>query len=98
MPGPRDPVLEPGFPVTVTHSSGTFMSGPVICVRAGNIDADPQLEILFTGTAQGPLHAWNSDGSHVPGWPVYLHNRAFYPSLGSLSNDFPGLEVFRRPV
>ena len=94
MPGPRDPVLEPGFPVTVTHSSGTFMSGPVICVRAGNIDADLQLEILFTGTAQGPLHAWNSDGSHVPGWPVYLHNRAFYPSLGSLSNDFPGLEVF----
>ncbi len=60
----------------------------------GNIDSDPALEILATSEANGPLYAWNSDGSRVPGWPVYGAPGISYPGLGNLSNAYAGLEVF----
>src|SRR5439155_1251243 len=54
----------------------------------------PRLEILVTGLAQGPLHAWKSDGTPAPGWPVLDPPGAAYPALGQLSLTDPGLEVF----
>ncbi len=89
-----DPDLEPGFPVQTWHTSGSYMSGPVISTRVGNIDADPELEILVTGLCQGPLYAFNHDGTQAFGWPVIYYNRAFYTSLGNISNQNAGLEIF----
>ena len=88
-----DPDLEPGFPVQTLHREGTYKAGTSINTRVGNIDSDPQLEILVSGVAQGPLYAWNHDGTLVPGWPVVYYNRSFYTTLGNLSNQSPGLEV-----
>lgn len=90
----RDPYLEPGFPVKAWHDAGTYMGGPAIHTLVGNIDADAELEIITTSLAQGPLNAWNSDGSRVRRWPVYFYNRAFYPALGNLSVQYPGMEIF----
>jgi hypothetical protein len=89
-----DPDLEPGFPVQTLHLPGTYFGWASINTRVGNIDSDPQLEILVSGVAQGPLYAWNHDGTLEPGWPVYYYNNTFYTSLGNLSNQPPGLEVF----
>lgn len=90
----QDPDLEPGFPVQAYHGAGSYHAGPAIHTLVGNIDEDPTLEIVVTGLATGPLYAWNSDGSLVPGWPVYGASGAGYPTMGNLSNAFPGLEVF----
>lgn len=90
----NDPDLEPGFPIQTLHTAGTYMGMTALNTRVGNIDADPQLEILVTGLAQGPLYAFNYDGTSVPGWPVKYYNRAFYTSLGNLSNESPELEIF----
>jgi hypothetical protein len=41
---------------------------------AGNLDADPDLEIVFclniATNAAGPIHVVNRNGTAVPGWPV----------------------------
>src|SRR5690348_3656990 len=54
-----DPDLEPGFPVQTYEGAGTYHGGPAIHALVGNIDSDPQLEILATALASGPLYAWN---------------------------------------
>jgi hypothetical protein len=72
---------------------GIYSSGPVIHTLVGNIDDDPTLEILTTALAQGPLYAWNHDGSPVPGWPGAFHGAA-YPALGVFAADFASSEVF----
>ena len=93
-----DPDLEPGFPVYALHTAGSYHAGPAIHTLVGNIDLDPELEILVTGLANGPLYAWNHDGTAVPGWPVSLVSRAAYPTLGQLAPDpssyVPQLDVF----
>jgi FG-GAP-like repeat/Domain of unknown function DUF11 len=89
-----DPDLEPGFPVQTWHDAGTYMGGPAVNTRVGNIDSDPELEILVSGLARGPLYAFNYDGSLVSGFPEIYYDRAFYTSLGNLSNQSPGLEIF----
>ena len=86
--------LKPGFPVQAFAGAGSYHGGPAIHVLVGNIDADPRLEILVTGLAQGPLHAWKSDGTPAPGWPALDPPGAAYPALGQLSLTDPGLEVF----
>jgi hypothetical protein len=89
----RDPDLEPGFPVQAYVGGGSYHSGPVIHTLVGNIDADPRLEILVSGLANGPLYSWHDDGSPVGGFPVNTSGAA-YPALGTLSNSLPGLQVF----
>ena len=88
-----DPDLEPGFPVRTLELPGTF-SLDGVHVLVGNIDDDPQLEILTTALARGPLHAWNHDGTPVPGWPVAPTSwGAAYAALGQLSLGTPSLEA-----
>ena len=89
-----DPDLEPGFPVQTEIHGGVSMTGPVVNVRVGNIDPDPQLEILVSGLAQGPLYAFNHDGTWVLGWPVNYYPRQFFPTLGNLYEPSPELEIF----
>jgi hypothetical protein len=84
---------EPGFPVQTWHDAGPYTRSAVN-IRAGNIDSDPELEILVSGTAQGPLYAFNYDGTPVPGWPVIYYDRSHVTTLGNLSNQSPGLEIF----
>lgn len=89
-----DPDLEPGFPVQAYHGPGTYRGGPAVHTLVGNIDGDPTLEILVTALSQGPLYAWNADGSLVPGWPVATIPGAAYIGLGELLASHPGLEIF----
>ena len=88
-----DPDLEPGFPVQTWHDAGTY-TRLAVNIRVGNIDADPQLEILVSGVARGPLYAFKYDGTPVPGWPVVYYDRSHVTSLGNLSIQSPGLEIF----
>ena len=90
---PPDPDLEPGFPVQTYSSGGGYHGGPAINALVGNIDDDPTLEILATALAQGPLYAWNADGSIQPGWPAWGIPGAAYAGLGELSPSSPGLEI-----
>jgi hypothetical protein len=89
-----DPDLEPGFPTQIYLDAGIYQGGPGVSTLVGNIDDDPNLEILVTGIADGPLYAFKSDGSSVPNWPFYLYNRTFYSSLGNLQGQSDILEVF----
>ena len=85
--------LKPGFPVQAFAGPGSYQAGAAIHVLVGNIDADPNLEVLVTGLASGPLYAWKADGSPVPGWPALDPTGPAYPALGQLSLSEPGLEV-----
>jgi hypothetical protein len=58
-----------------TGTSGWYGS-----VALGNIDSDPELEIVAGGFDQ-KIHAFNVDKTEVTGWPVNLNNR-----LGRLCN------------
>jgi len=90
----QDPDLKPGFPVQTYHGGGTYAAGPGLHVLVGNIDDDPELEIIVTGLARGPLYAWNHDGSSVVGWPLADSFGAGYPALGNLSETWPGCQIF----
>ncbi len=89
-----DPYLQPGFPVKAYHGGGSYHGGPAIHTLVGNIDDDPELEILVTGLATGPLYAWKADGSMVAGWPISESAGAAYPALGDLNVDTAESEVF----
>lgn len=74
--------LEQGFP-TSAFSGGGFGHGPLY-VKAGNIDDDPEYEIVYkhVGTV---WNAWNHDGTLVPGFPLlppsYLHGKLIITQL-----------------
>jgi subtilisin family serine protease len=91
-----DARLKPGFPQQMTAVDfvygqlGSAFGGSTV---VGNIDAGPSLEILASGISYGPLYAWHHDGSSVTGWPSYVANSLFFPSLGELDGDPAGLEV-----
>src|SRR5439155_7558799 len=59
-----------------------------------NIDADASLEIIVPAQGNSQYYAWNSNGSLQDGWPLYKPPGTGYPTLGNLSNAYPGLEVF----
>ena len=73
-----EPRLEPGFPVDALRYSGTYSATGAIAITVGNIDRDPEPEILAPAASRGPLYAWNGDGTRVPGcragrptgWPI----------------------------
>lgn len=85
------PALKPGFPVDMFFDGGTYMC----CSSAaliGDVDGDPELEILANGIAAGTTVAIDPDGSSLPGWPVSGRG-VEYLSLAELDRDAPGLEV-----
>ena len=74
------PAVADGWPISYTGSN--CKNGAIYV----NMDADPELEILFgVGTK---ITALNLDGSTVPGWPVQL---SFYiwssPAAGDIDDD-----------
>jgi hypothetical protein len=94
-----DPDLEAGFPVKTLRTGGTYWGGWALHTLVGNIDSDPDQEIVVTGLANGPLYAWKSNGTMVPGWPPErTHYYANYPAMGKLSNETDGLQVVSRQL
>jgi hypothetical protein len=89
-----DPDLEPGFPVQTFHAGGSYTGGPGIHTLVGNIDGDPELEIVVSGLGSGYLYAWNHDGTPLPGWPMTAYPGAPYPVLGQFSAATGALEAF----
>lgn len=89
-----DPHLEIGFPAQSFAGSGSYTGGPGIHTLVGNIDDDPDLEIVATGLASGPLYAWKADGTYVPGWPATAVWGVAYPGLGNLDYADASFEVF----
>ncbi|HLC96722.1 MAG TPA: S8 family serine peptidase [Candidatus Nanoarchaeia archaeon] len=78
------------------NSTSFVCSTPAI----GNIDADPELEIMYKanfplwddslGFSDHVIQAWNHDGSVVPGWPVDTLGEIApldSPSLADMDND-----------
>ncbi|KRE95297.1 hypothetical protein ASG76_06455 [Nocardioides sp. Soil774] len=85
------PLLKPGFPVDMLFTAGTYQccgSG----VLVGDVDGDPDLEVLVSGIARGTTTAVDPDGSILPGWPVGTRSHE-YLSLAELDPARPGLEV-----
>lgn len=77
--------LMPGFPVVASNDFGSTLTP-----SAGNLDSDPELEIVVTSDGgPGPnLFVFNHDGTLVPGWPRttanYLSN--YVPSPPTLAD------------
>jgi hypothetical protein len=84
--------LEPGFPINITLYGGAY-SYPVY-IKAGNIDQDDELELLYMHGFSPEIFAVNSDGSILEGWPTYA-TTGFHGKLlmAQLDSD-PELEVF----
>ncbi len=60
--------LLPGFPADVSNTGTEFddyLRSPIV----GNIDADPELEVVISG-GDARLHAVNHDGTVVGGFPI----------------------------
>lgn len=89
-----DPHLVSGFPVKALLTGGSLYTGPSINTLIANIDSDPELEIIVSGFATGPIYAWNHDGSEVNGWPNYAVARNAFLAAGNLSNTPPSLDIF----
>ena len=90
-----DPLLKSGFPVKTPHTAGTYKSGLAINVLVGNIDADPEQEVIASALANGPLYAWDANGAVVPGWPTLDGwAGAAYPVLGEFDQNVAGREIF----
>jgi subtilisin family serine protease len=87
-----DPDLKPGFPAKAVATAVYWDEGPSVNTVVGNIDSDPNLEIIIS--APGQLYAFKPDGSVAPGWPVDDDLGPGYLSMGKLSKDSPGLDVF----
>ncbi len=58
----HDPDLHPGFPI---YLNGSGDSSPALA----DLDGDGTLDIVLA-TAAGVIHAFEADGSELPGWPV----------------------------
>ncbi|MBK8978988.1 MAG: VCBS repeat-containing protein [Planctomycetes bacterium] len=62
------PVLEPGWPVTVP-SNQTYTIDPYRGVALADLDRDGRLEIIRPST-DGQVYVFRHDGTALPGWPV----------------------------
>lgn len=89
-----DPDLEAGFPVQTLHIANEAISGPGLNTVVGNIDDQPDLEILVSGFTAGIIYAYKPDGSLVTGWPTGVSYSTGYLSLGNLAGSNDALEVF----
>ncbi len=65
------PGWETGIDIEITDPWGH--SSPAII---GNLDADPQMEIVYAGRAH--LYILEHDGSNKPGWPIEIENGSSY--------------------
>ncbi|MEJ2598050.1 MAG: VCBS repeat-containing protein [Anaerolineales bacterium] len=88
-----DPDLESGFPAQAWQTGGTFWAGASVNTLVANFDSDPELEIFGSALSQGPLYAWNSSGTLLPGWPSSMNRGVVYPSAGRLDGNKAGLQV-----
>ncbi len=89
--------LEAGFPIKVFQSGSAPTSAGQVYTVVGNLDEDPQLEIIVTGQGTGYVHAFKPDGTPVAGWPVLTEDKndlVNYPALGELQRESLGREVF----
>lgn len=93
-----DPHLIPGFPVKALLYSGSFNVGPSMNTLIANIDSDPELEIIVSGLAAGPIYAWNYDGTEVTGWPTGAIARYSYLTAGNLTSTQQPLGIFAAHV
>ncbi|MCB9891487.1 MAG: VCBS repeat-containing protein [Planctomycetes bacterium] len=64
------PILEPGWPVTVSANSGGNFH-PTRGVAFADLDLDGRLEIIRPST-DGFVYVWRHDGTNFPGWPVFV--------------------------
>jgi ELWxxDGT repeat protein len=89
--GDGAPALKPGFPVDMLFTGGSYgCCGSGVLV--GDVDGDPDLEILASGIARGTTTAVDPDGSLLPGWPVGTRSHE-YLSMAELDPATPGFEV-----
>jgi subtilisin family serine protease len=84
-----DEMLEPGFPVrTDTRTSFDDPPGRTPAALAvGNLDADPDLEIVFSVPHYGPIFALNPDASELPGFPIHHNSLTTGLTLGQFDAD-----------
>ncbi|MBN2172008.1 MAG: hypothetical protein JW819_11885 [Candidatus Krumholzibacteriota bacterium] len=73
-------------------TDGVFFDGLGSWVRSspalGQLDEDPELEIVVGSSAPHKIFAWNHDGTPLAGWPLQLSNDTYAsPSLGDLDDD-----------
>lgn len=88
-----EPQLAPGFPVQVHQDTSTFAGLPATSfVSVGQLDDDPELELLISAS-NGPLWAWNHDGTPLEGWPESEGRASGHPAIGNLSGGGDVSEV-----
>lgn len=84
--------LERGFPVIVTKTGGVHTNP--LYLKYGNIDQDPELELIYAPGASPFIYAVDSNGEVLEGWPTNastgLHSKVV---LGQFDGDAE-LEVF----
>ena len=79
------PTLKPGWPQALSPSDP--YSSPILVV---DLDGDPELELIVGGGLDQPnvpIHAFDPDGSPLPGWPLTLSHRVTSTAAGDLDGD-----------
>jgi len=90
-----DPLLKPGFParMTIAADGDGIVRPPLVPLIVGNIDGGTGVDILSPGYGEGPLYAWKSDGTSVPGWPNYNVTSTAQVTLGTFQSGSAALGV-----
>jgi hypothetical protein len=92
----EDPTLRPGFPKRL----GTGGEAPV---RYADLNGD-NVQELIVPTEDGSIHAYEPDGSELPGWPVHTQDQiqaaghAGAPGFAAVSATAPPREAPRGAV
>ena len=81
-----DPTLRPGFPKRLA-------AGGEAPIRYADLDGDNHQELVVP-TEDGRVHAYEPDGSELPGWPV--HTETQYAAVRHL--DSPALKAIAPPL
>ena len=88
-----DAHLRAGFPVQLRYNGGGGLSGNFIHTVVGDVDGDTDLEILTSAVANGPVHAFNPDGTAVTGWPSAQAWGMGFAVIGNFDNTVAGSKV-----